>query len=418
MSKQAKDLRGKTILFGVTGGIATYKAVDVVSRLRKRGAEVHVIMTQAAREFVTPLTFRTISSNPVYTDMFKEPQQWNPEHIALAERGDLLAVVPATANVFAKAANGIADDNLSTLISAFPGRKFFAPAMNHHMWCNPATRDNVKTLRQRDAFVMEPDEGRLASGAVGKGRLPSPQQVTEEISSAFYADDVIKGYTVTVTAGPTREYFDPVRFISNPSSGKMGYSMARAARERGAQVYLISGPTKLQPPRDVNFISVESAEQMMDACKDVWADTDILVKTAAVCDYQPTKTASTKIHKTDATRERLPDLQRAPDILKALGQCKGSRVLVGFAAETDESDAVDNARKKLRAKNLDAVVLNVVDEEIGFGSDDNSCFLITPGSCDQLDRMHKLSLARLIVDELVCKIRNCPEVRSSDNKKG
>ncbi len=405
MSKQIMDLPGKTILFGVTGGIAAYKAVNVVSHLRKRGAEVCVVMTEAAEEFVTPLTFRTISANQVHTDMFDEPHHYNPRHISLAEKGDLLAVVPATANIIAKAANGIADDFLSTLMLAFPKRKVFAPAMNHHMWCNPVTQDNVSRLRERGDIIVEPDEGRLASGAVGKGRMPAPGALADEIASAFFSDSALCDWRVTVTAGPTREHFDPVRYLSNPSSGKMGFALAQAARERGASVHLISGPTQQRPPRGIETTRVVSAHQMRDACLQSWQDTDILLMAAAVCDYAPQQSAKDKLSKREADEEHpLGKVLRTPDILTELAEQKGNRFVLGFSAETDRDAGCEKAKRKLQEKNLDMIALNFVDGDVGFASDDNHCILITGQRHEELPRMHKLPLARLIVGRIVSEI--------------
>ncbi len=392
------DLRDKTILLGVTGGIAAYKAVEVVSGLRKRGAEVIVLMTQAATELVAPLTFQTIADNPVYTDMFAEPKRWNVEHIALAERADLFAVVPATANIIAKAACGIADDYLSTTWLAFSGPRVVAPAMNAEMWSNPVTQRNVRELARLGCEIVEPDEGRLASGAVGRGRLPEPAIITEEISSVLHADSSLCGHTVLVTAGPTREYFDPVRYLSNPSSGKMGYALARAVRERGAEVHLVSGPTHLIPPRGVNLHSITSAEEMLDRCAQLWPRVDALLMSAAVSDYRPARRSEQKLKK-DAGDPG--ELVPTPDILSNLQSNGGGRFVLGFAAETDEDSALQQAKDKMLRKGMDMIVLNRVGECRGFGVDYNEVVLIDEEREESLPAMHKLPLARSIVDRVV-----------------
>lgn len=403
MSEQLGDLRGKRILFGVTGGIAAYKAVDVVSRLRKRGAEVYVVMTEAATRLVTPLTFRTISANPVYLDLFDEPKRWNVEHVELAERCDILVVIPATANIMAKAAAGIADDFLSTLIVAFDGPKLMAPAMNHRMWENPATERNRRQLEAFGFVLVEPDVGRLASGAEGSGRLPSPELLEEEVASLAYADTALAGRRVLVTAGPTREYFDPARFLSNPSSGKMGYALARAARERGAAVDLVSGPVNLPCPRGVCRHSVVSTEEMLDRCLKLWPEIDILLMSAAVSEYRPAHYCNDKIKKTG---EGLPPLTFTPDIISTLSQEREEPFILGFAAETGpEEEACGKAQDKLIRKGMDMIALNRIGgERGGFGSDLNRVVLMDRSGRESLPMMHKRSLARLIVQRVVHKI--------------
>ncbi|MFO7942555.1 MAG: bifunctional phosphopantothenoylcysteine decarboxylase/phosphopantothenate--cysteine ligase CoaBC [Bacillota bacterium] len=398
-----KDLEGKHILFGVTGCIAIYKALEVVSKLRKRGASVSVVMTEAATHLVAPLTFRTISDSPVYTRMFEEPRRWNVEHIALAEWGDVMVVAPATANCLAKAASGLADDYLSTLLLAFPGPKLFAPAMNTHMWQNPSTRRNVATLRDDGYTVVEPDVGRLASGAEGPGRFPEPETIVEEISSFVHADSSLAGRTVLVTAGPTREYFDPVRFLSNPSTGKMGYALASAARERGARVILISGPTDLPDPRGIQTVRVTSAQQMKTGCDEHWEGADVLIMSAAVADCRPREysPAKGKKDRDDLLGEVVP----TPDIMAELGRRKGDRLLVGFAAETEGEDALINARRKLHAKNADMMVLNIVGgEQSAFASPYNRVVVVSDSSQEELPRLHKRCLARRLMDRVVRRL--------------
>ena len=395
-----KDLSGKTLGFGVTGGIGAYKALEVISRLRKRGAEVVPIMTEAATEFVAPLSFQTISGNPVYHEMFAEPKQWHVEHIALAERMDGLVVVPATANLLAKAAAGIADDYLTTVLLAYPGPVLMAPAMNTNMWHHPVTQRNVATLRELGYAIVTPDRGRLASGAEGMGRLPDPEVIAEEIVSYLHADQALSGKTVLVTAGPTREYFDPVRFLSNPSSGKMGYALAQAARERGAFVHLVSGPTSLRPPRGVDFHSVVTAEEMHQMCLKLWKQVDILLMAAAVMDARPKVVHAQKMKK--ACDPLLGDVVLTPDILADLADQKGSRHIVGFAAETDEQCALAHAHAKRREKGLDMVVLNRVDRDrVGFSADASTVHLLTSDESIELPPAHKRVLARKILSKVV-----------------
>ncbi len=401
---EPRDLEGKNVLLGVTGCIAAYKALEVVSRLRKRGGSVSVAMTESATRFVAPLSFRTISDSPVYLDMFAEPNRWNVEHIALAEWADLMVVAPATGNIMAKAANGIADDYLSTLLLAFPGPKLLAPAMNTHMWQNPATRRNTRQLIEDGYGIVEPEVGRLASGAVGPGRFPDPATVVDEISSFAHSDDTLAGTTVLITAGPTREYFDPVRFLSNPSTGKMGYALARAVRERGARTILVSGPVELTPPRGVEFIPVVSAEEMRRVCLDHWCEVDILMMSAAVADARPVHYMQDK-GKKDADA-LLGDVIPTPDILRELGAQKGDRLIVGFAAETDREAAAENARKKLRAKGADWIALNFVGgDESAFGSEENRILLISQSGEEELPRAHKIQVARALVNRVVRTLR-------------
>ncbi len=371
-----------------------------MSRLRKRGASVTVVMTEAATKLVAPMSFRTISDSPVHTQMFEEPRRWNVEHIALAEWADAMVVAPATGNILAKAANGIADDYLSTLLLAFDGTKIVAPAMNTRMWENPATRRNCHTLLEDGFAIIEPDVGRLASGAEGAGRFPDPSVVVEEISSHMHRDRSLEGKTVLVTAGPTREHFDPVRFVSNPSTGLMGYSMAMAARERGARVHLISGPTSLAEPRGVHMVRVTSAEEMKDACEGLWDRVDILLMTAAVADARPLRYSENKGKKN--RDDLLGPVEATPDILANLGPRKGERFIVGFAAETPGDDALENARGKMQSKNADMMVLNEVGgEHSAFGADDNRVLLLSGDNCEELPREHKRILARGIMDRVV-----------------
>ncbi|HHY95339.1 MAG TPA: bifunctional phosphopantothenoylcysteine decarboxylase/phosphopantothenate--cysteine ligase CoaBC, partial [Firmicutes bacterium] len=371
-------LHGKTVVVGISGGIAAYKAVEVVSRLRRLGAEVQVIMTRAATHFVTPLTFQTISGQPVVTNLFTEPKRWNVEHIALAERADLLLVVPATANVVGKVACGIADDFLTTTILATRARVVFAPAMHHGMFTNPIFQSNMQRLQTYGYHFIPPERGRLASGGTGWGRLPDPETIVAVVKDLLLAaagspggspEGTLAGIRVLVTAGPTREPIDAVRFITNASSGKMGYALARAAQERGAKVTLVSGPTALPDPPGVEVIRVVSAQDMYREVMARAEEAQLVLKAAAVGDWRPRQVYPRKLKKgmQPATGLTL-ELEANPDILAELGARKGGRVLVGFAAETDDLDR--NAREKLTRKNLDLLVVNDVNRPgAGFATD-------------------------------------------------
>jgi len=394
-------LTGKTVVLGVCGGIAAYKALEIVSRLIKLGAEVHVIMTEAATRFVTPLTFREISGKPVHTTMWEEPKTWNVEHIALARRADLFVIAPATANMIGKMANGIADDFLSTTVMATPAPVLLFPAMNTQMYLNPATQANVVTLRNRGIQIVEPASGLLACGTEGVGRLPEPSEIAQRIATHFRYSGSLRGLRVLVTAGGTREAIDPVRFIGNRSSGKMGYAIATAAAERGATVTLVSGPVILPVPCGVNRISVESAAQMREAVLSVFAETDIVIKAAAVADYRPEVAAEQKIKKTSDTLTL--SLTKNPDILAELGKLKTTQFLVGFAAETQELLA--HATEKLRKKNLDMLVANDVTQAgAGFDADTNIVKVLSKdGSVEELPQMSKAELGHVILDRIIAK---------------
>jgi len=393
-------LEGKTVVVGVTGGIAAYKAVEVVSRLRKLGAEVFVIMTKSATKLVAPITFRTLSNNPVVTDLFEEPKTWNVEHIALAERADLFLIVPATANVIGKVANGIADDFLTTTIMATVAPVLFAPAMNFHMYENPIFQRNKRTLEELGYYFLEPEYGRLASGAVGKGRLPEPEKIVAAALRLLVPEEngFWRGRRVLVTAGPTREYFDPVRFISNPSTGKMGYALAAAARRRGAAVRLISGPTNLPAPPGVELFPVVTAQEMLERVMENLEWSEVVIKAAAVADYRPAQFSPEKIKKTGGPLT--VELERTPDILLEVGRQKGNRLLVGFAAETGEPR--EKARLKLEQKNLDLIVANDVTKPgSGFGTATNQVTLLfRDGRVVELPLLSKEEVAERILDEV------------------
>ena len=392
-------LKGKTVVLGVCGGIAAYKAVDVVSRLVKQHAEVHVIMTESATQFVMPLTFREISGNPVHTTMWTEPKLWNVEHIALARRADLFVIAPATANMIGKMAHGIADDFLSTTVMATKAPVLIVPAMNTQMYLNPATQSNLALLRQRGIQILEPATGMLACGTDGVGRLPEPVEIVARICENFQHAGSMQGLRVLVTAGGTREAIDPVRYIGNRSSGKMGYAIAEAAAARGAEVTLISGPVALPVPGGVKRIAVESALQMREAVLEAFPATDIVIKAAAVADYRPETAESQKIKKAANTLTLV--LTKNPDILAELGQLKQSQFLVGFAAETQE--LVAHATEKLRRKNLDMLVANdVTVSGAGFESDTNIVKILSAdGTVEELPQMSKQELGRVILDRIL-----------------
>ena len=394
-------LQGKKIVLGVTGGIAVYKAVDLVSRLRKAGCEVRVVMTEHAQQFVTPLTFKEISGNAVATSMWNGNQEFNVEHIALANWADAFLVAPATANIIAKMAYGLADDLLSTTLLAAQAPIVVCPAMNTGMYQNPATQENIAKLQERGVTVMPPAVGHLACGTSGAGRLPEPQQIVE-FMSAFFAgrEGDLRGLRVLVTAAGTREPIDPVRYVGNRSSGKMGYAVAQMAAERGADVLLISGPSALAVPPNVRVVKVETTNEMLEACLAAYGDVDIVIKAAAVADYRPRDVADQKIKKkTDDALTVVMD--KNPDILKALGAKKEQQVLVGFAAETQ--NLLANAREKVVKKNLDMIVANdVTAAGAGFNSDTNIVkFLFANGEVRELEQMPKVDVANKILDEAI-----------------
>lgn len=392
-------LKGKKIVLGVTGGIAVYKAVDLVSRLRKQGAEVRVVMTDHAQQFVTPLTFKEISGNAVAISMWNSNQEFNVEHIALANWADVFVIAPATANILAKMTHGLADDLLSSTILAAQCPVIVCPAMNTGMYENPVTQENIATLIKRGIVVMPPAVGFLACGTSGAGRLPEPAQIVDFIKDFFAGQEGdLRGLKVLVTAAGTREPIDPVRFVGNRSSGKMGYAVAQRAAERGAEVLLVSGPSALQPPANVKVVNVETTQEMLDACLAAYEAMDIVIKAAAVADYRPRDVADQKIKKkTDDALTIVMD--KNPDILKTLGAKKTHQVLVGFAAETQ--NLLANAREKVVKKNLDMIVANdVTATGAGFNADTNIVkFLFAEGDTQELEQMAKTEVADRILDE-------------------
>lgn len=394
-------LEGKKILLGVTGGIAAYKAVDIVSRLRKAGAEVRVVMTREATEFVTELTFREISGNPVTVDMWAPIQHWNVAHIALADWADAVLVAPATANILAKAALGVADDMLTTTLLASTSPLFFAPAMNCNMYAHPAVQKNIETLTARGAHIIAPEAGKLACGAEGPGRLAEPPQIVAILDDFFARGGQLSGVKVLVTAAGTIEPIDPVRYIGNRSSGKMGYALAEEAVARGADVVLVSGPSALSAPKGLKtFISVETAQEMREAVLREAEASRIVIKAAAVADYHPKTVAAHKIKKND--EELSITLEKNPDILKELGQRKKKgQILVGFAAETQ--NLLQYAQEKIEKKNLDFIVANDVTKPgAGFNTATNIVKLLSrDGAVKEMPLMTKREIAKCIFDYIL-----------------
>ena len=362
-------LKDKTVVIGVSGGIAVYKTLDVVSRLRKLGVNVNVIMTKSATEFVTPLSFQSLSQNYVVCDMFEDPKTWDVEHISLAKRADVFLIAPATANVIGKIANGIADDMLTTTVMATKAKVLIAPAMNTNMYENPILQRNINTLKELGYNFVEPESGRLACGDTGKGKLASPETIVDEVVKLLSKGQDLKGKSIIVTAGPTVESIDPMRYITNRSTGKMGYSIAKEAIERGADVTLITGPTNLTPPQNLKkLVKIESAKDMYEAVLANLDENDVVIKSAAVADYKPKNYSNKKIKKSDD--DLVIELDRNKDIAQEIGKIKNNKILVGFAAETN--DLIENASLKIKKKNLDFIVANDLTKEgAGFGVDTN-----------------------------------------------
>ena len=397
-------LTGKEIVLGVTGGIAAYKAAEVVSRLRKMGASVHVIMTENARQFITPLTLETLSGNPVVHDTFERPATWEVEHIALAKRAEVFVIAPATANILAKMACGIADDMLSTTVLATKAPVLVAPAMNTGMWTAPATRQNVETLRQRGVCFVGPEAGFLACGDEGSGRMSEPAAIVEAIEAILCPRRDMEGLRVMVTAGGTRERLDPVRYIGNDSSGKMGFALAEAARARGAEVTLVCGHTTAKRPEGIPATEVESTCELYDAVLERAAEQDVIIQAAAPADYRPAHPSAQKIKKQAGEGITL-ELVENPDIAAAVGAAKRpGQTLVGFAAETEH--LLDNARRKLDRKNLDMIVANDVSRPgAGFNVDTNIATLLTRSGAVECPLQSKQALAERILDEIMA-LRN------------
>lgn len=394
-------LKDKEIVLGVTGGIAAYKAAEFVRLLVREEAHIHVVMTRNAQQFITPLTFQTLSGNPVTTDLFSLIEEEKIGHIALADLAQLIVILPATANIIGKIANGIADDFLSTMVMASRASVLFVPSMNVNMWESRALQKNIQTLTERGYHFMEPGEGELACGWYGRGRLAELSEVMEKAKDIFTPKD-LKGERILVTGGPTQEPMDPVRFITNRSSGRMGYALAKVARRRGAEVILVTGPTSLHiPRRDIEVVPVQTAREMREAVLSHLEGCSVVIKAAAVSDYRPKVASLRKLKKGDSYQTL--ELEKTEDILEEVGKKKGNRVLIGFAAETE--DLLAHAREKLLKKNLDFIVINdVTKSEAGFGVDTNQVKILYPsGEVRDIPLMLKEEVSQFILDE-VCKV--------------
>jgi len=389
----------KTVIVGITGSIAAYKAAEVVRGLSKQGMEVHVMMTEGACKFITPLTLETLSGNPVAVDMFSEYQREKVPHIAYAKQADLVIIVPATAATIGRLATGIADDMIGATVLATRAPVLLAPAMNSQMYNHPLVQNNLQRLEEIGYEVITPALGELACGDVGDGRLADVSHILEQVIGKLGGQNDFQGKNILVTAGPTREFIDPIRFISNPSSGKMGYALAQAAADRGANVVLISGPTGEKPPTKGKVVRVTTAAEMLQEVMKYFPKMDIVIKAAAVVDYRPQSRAVQKIKKGDGQIQL--SLEKNPDILKLLGSRKGEKILVGFAAETQ--DLVKNAREKLTGKNLDLIVANDVGQAgAGFSTDTNIAHVLhRDGRVVEFPLGTKTQLAHLILDEVL-----------------
>lgn len=392
------NLEGKQIVLGVTGGIAAYKACALCSQLKKAGAQVYVILTKNACQFVSPLTFETLSNHPAVTDTFARPETWEVEHVALAKRADLFVIAPATANILAKMACGIADDMLSTTVLATRAPILVAPAMNTGMWDNAATQENVRVLRERGVHFVGPEGGYLACGDTGAGRMSEPDQIAAAIEKLLHPVRDMDGLRVLVTAGPTREKIDPVRYITNRSSGKMGYAIAEAAARRGARVTLVSGPTNLPVPQGVERVDIQSTQDLLDAMTALCGEADLIIQAAAPADYTPEEAADHKIKK-QGDGPLVLSLRQTPDVAAEVGKRKtAGQTLVGFAAETD--DVLKNAKGKLKKKNLDMIVANdVTAPGAGFDVDTNIVTFVTHAGTETLPCLPKTQVA----DELLTR---------------
>jgi len=400
IESQFSMLRNKEIIVGITGGIAAYKTAELIRFLTRRGANVHVVMTKNAMQFVTPLTFQTLSGNPVIHEMFELFRGSKIGHIALSDIADLLVIAPATANIIGKIANGIADDFLTTMVMATTVPVFFVPSMNTKMWSSKMVQANMVRLREAGYELMEPASGDLACGTEGKGRLPSIEEIVERIEDIFTTKD-LTAERIMVTAGPTTEYIDPVRCITNRSSGKMGYAIAKMARRRGARVMIVSGPTSIPVPRDdIMTIPVVAAVGMRDAVMKYYKDCTVIIKAAAVADFKCATENCQKIKKKGDIQRVMLELEKNPDIIGELCQVKGGRVVVGFAAETE--NIIEHAVDKLKRKDLDLIVANnVAQEGIGFGSEQNEVTIIDrSGATKQVPRLSKEEIANIILDSV------------------
>ena len=395
------NLEKKNIILGVSGGIAAYKSVELLRLMTKQGADVRVLMTRNACRFVGPLTFEALSGNAVCTHLFEEGNNASIGHIGWAKEANAVVLAPATANIIGKMAGGIADDALTTFLLAVTAPVLVCPSMNVDMYHSSAVQRNLALLKKDGHTVIEPGSGDLACGVTGPGRLPEPEDILDRLVKVMCPQD-LAGKQILVTAGPTQEPMDPVRFLSNPSSGKMGFAIARAAEQRGAQVVLISGPSSLEDPLGVTVVRVQTADQMASAVFEGIEDADIVIKSAAVSDYRPRESTAEKMKK--EKDEMVVNLVRNPDILATIGQQKGRRFLVGFAAETEALDR--HATKKLSQKNLDMIVGNIVKgDESAFGSDDNRVSMYyRDGTQEALPKMEKDSLAHALMDRIVARM--------------
>ena len=400
-------MRGKHIIVAVSAGIAAYKAIEVVSRLRKKGAEVKVVMTQNATHIASPLTFGEISGHPVALDMFEQVHQWDVEHIALATWADAYVVVPATANVIGKIYAGIADDMLTTTIMATTAPKYLCPAMNTEMYNNPITQRNLEGLRSLGYYIMDPAEGWLACGITGVGRLPEPEAIVDWLEAKMCSTNELEGTTILVTAGGTQESIDPVRYIGNRSSGKMGYAIAEQAVRMGAKVILVSAPTSLPIPSGVDFISVDSAVSMQEAVEARYNDVNVVIMAAAVSDFRVLHKAEQKIKKMESMTI---ELVKNPDILQGLGSKKNHQILVGFAAETEH--VIKYGQDKVARKNLDMLVANDVSKSnAGFNVDTNEGYFLYPDKePKEMPNMKKSDLARHILREVIDLVANKADI--------
>ncbi|MBU5426475.1 bifunctional phosphopantothenoylcysteine decarboxylase/phosphopantothenate--cysteine ligase CoaBC [Tissierella pigra] len=392
-------LKGKNIVLGVTGGIAVYKACEVVSRLKKLNANVDVIMTEGAEEFVTPLTFQTMSKNVVHRKMFNEITSYDVEHISLAQKADIILIAPATANTIGKIANGIADNLLTTVVMASTAKVIFAPAMNTFMYRNPIVKSNIDKLKNLGYEFISPGTGLLACGDYGEGKMPEPSDIIEYVLNSFIEKDLV-GKKIVITAGPTIEPLDPVRYMTNHSSGKMGYNIAKEAVERGAEVILVSGPTSLVPPKGVNLINIKTTEDMLNAIDARFDTCNVLIKAAAPADYRPETVSEEKIKKKDNDNELIIKYIKNPDIVAHFGNKKEDQIIVGFAAETN--NIYEHAVEKIKKKNLDFIVANDVTKEgAGFNVDTNIVSIIDKeGIKTDYPIMDKRQVAKLILDKV------------------
>ncbi|NLL28143.1 MAG: bifunctional phosphopantothenoylcysteine decarboxylase/phosphopantothenate--cysteine ligase CoaBC [Bacteroidales bacterium] len=397
-------MKNKKIILGISGGIAAYKAPFLIRLFKKAGASVKVVCTKNALEFVTTPVLETLSEDSVYKDIFPKNRQYSTEHISVTDNADIMIVAPATANIIGKFASGIADDALSTTFMAFDGKTFIAPAMNDKMWKSAVVKKNVEYLEALGNKILYPEEGDLACGSKGVGRMMEPQQIFEAVQDYLKKNKSFAGKKVLITAGPTYEKIDPVRFIGNYSSGKMGFALANEFVKRGAEVNLVSGPVSLKADDGVNTVFVESAQQMFKSCKTFFQKSDILIMAAAVADFRPAETASKKIKKTDALNFNI-NLVPNEDILAYFGKIKKNKIIVGFALETN--DEIKNAQKKLKTKNADIIVLNSLnDKGSGFGYDTNQITLIDKlGKIQKFPLMSKNDVATIIADEVETLIK-------------